>query len=499
MNGRDYRVTYSNNIKPGTATAVIEGIGAYSGKRELTFTIVPYDISRFNDLIGWPAPYTYTGEEFRPAVRAPSKAPADFLENVGYTVSYQNNKNVGEATVVVKGIGNFTGTSTSTFKIEQADITTCTIDKIPDQTFTGSSISPDLVIKGAKETLKPGIDYKVMYSNNLSVGKATVLVIGEGNYKGYTTAEFSIVKGSSGSTNPGGSSSGGSGSGTVVRKNISAAKIAAVGDQTYTGKALEPELNVTFDGKQLKRGVDYDVAFIDNVEPGAAKAIVAGIGSYEGILVVEFKIVKAESPDSGRPVWPDLDSNAWYMNKVTLGGNETTVIDYVYDNKLITGYDNGFFGPSDTLTRGQVVTILYRAAGMTSSDNNVDSGFSDVPSGEYCSAPVKWAAEKGIVSGYGNGVFGPNDPVTREQLAKMLARSADVAGVSLGSSLDELGSFVDAASVGDWAKPYVAWCARQGILTGSVDGDKRYVNPQAGATRAEAAKMIAVFHSKIYA
>ena len=178
---------------------------------------------------------------------------------------------------------------------------------------------------------------------------------------------------------------------------------------------------------------------------------------------------------SGLP-FVDVNSGAWYYDAVS----------FVYNKGIMNGVTSTTFEPNSTITRGMVVTMLWRMAG----EPYVSGGsFSDVASGRYYSTAVAWAAKNGIVDGYSSTVFGVNDPVTREQFATILYRYAKYMGYSAtGSSLT---GYYDANSVSSWARDAMGWAVKNGIITGS--GNSR-LNPTGTASRAEVAQMFMSFY-----
>lgn len=178
---------------------------------------------------------------------------------------------------------------------------------------------------------------------------------------------------------------------------------------------------------------------------------------------------------SGLP-FVDVNSGAWYYDAVS----------FVCNKGIMNGVTSTTFEPNSTITRGMVVTMLWRMAG----EPYVSGGsFSDVASGRYYSTAVAWAAKNGIVDGYSSTVFGVNDPVTREQFATILYRYAKYMGYSTtGSSLT---GYYDANSVSSWARDAMGWAVKNGIITGS--GNSR-LNPTGTASRAEVAQMFMSFY-----
>ncbi len=152
---------------------------------------------------------------------------------------------------------------------------------------------------------------------------------------------------------------------------------------------------------------------------------------------------------------------------------------------LINGYKDGRFGPNDLLTRGQAAVILWNMAGKPAAKAGAKA-FPDVKGDAYYYNAVRWASSAGVVSGYQNGRFGPNDNVTREQFAVMLAHYAKGSGTA-----SDFASMKDGSKVSGWTVSSVGWCFRNKIMSGSKDG---HINPQANTTRAETAKMVVFLH-----
>jgi hypothetical protein len=144
------------------------------------------------------------------------------------------------------------------------------------------------------------------------------------------------------------------------------------------------------------------------------------------------------------------------------------------------------FSPNVSLTRGMIVTILDRMAGSPDVAGLADS-FSDVPAGQWYADAVKWAAAEGIVAGYGDGRFGPNDPLTKEQLAALIHRTQQSSGKIPANDPTGSKTYTDLDKVSDWAKNVVTTLNAQGIFK-DIPGSS--FNPQEPATRAEVASML---------
>ena len=158
---------------------------------------------------------------------------------------------------------------------------------------------------------------------------------------------------------------------------------------------------------------------------------------------------------------------------------------------FMNGYSGGAFGPNDNVTRGQVATILWNRERKPQPLRD-GRNFTDVTAGKYYSEAVAWASDAGIVNGYADGRFGPDDNVTREQLSAMLRNYAKYKGLSLsGSSATAHAGMADAGNVSAWAASSVGWCFSHKLLSGSTDGK---ISPKGYATRAQVAKMVVMLN-----
>ena len=178
----------------------------------------------------------------------------------------------------------------------------------------------------------------------------------------------------------------------------------------------------------------------------------------------------------------DVKTTDWYFNAVK----------YVSDSDLIKGSNAYTFDPNTKLTRGMLVTILYRMDGNPKVSGTAK--FPDVKSTDYYSTAIKWASDRNIVSGYSSGKFGPNDNITREQLSVILRKYAKYKGKNV-SSLANISSYIDARKVSSFAKEGVQWAIAKGIISGKDNGTR--IDPQGSASRAEAAAMITSYCSKV--
>ena len=184
-----------------------------------------------------------------------------------------------------------------------------------------------------------------------------------------------------------------------------------------------------------------------------------------------------QSGDAGSLPFADVAPGSWYYDAVA----------YVYEQGLMGGTAGGRFSPDVTTSRAMIVTILYRQAGSPAAAGG--AAFSDVAAGSWYADAVAWASANGIVTGYGSGAFGPDDPITREQMAAILYRYAAFQGrdVSGQASLDR---FSDAGRVASYAAGAVRWAVDAGLITGTTSTT---LSPSGSATRAQAATILSRF------
>ncbi len=179
--------------------------------------------------------------------------------------------------------------------------------------------------------------------------------------------------------------------------------------------------------------------------------------------------------------YSDLNPELWYHEGV----------DYVLNNGMMIGTGDKTFEPDSSVTRAMLVTVLWRAEGKPMATK--DSTFADLKNGEYYVDAVKWAAENGIVNGYTETEFAPNDKLTREQIAAIMFRYAGHKGydVSVGENTNIL-SYTDYNQISEYAIPAMQWTAGSGLMTGRTSST---LNPKADTTRAEIATILYRFFS----
>ena len=206
--------------------------------------------------------------------------------------------------------------------------------------------------------------------------------------------------------------------------------------------------------------------------------------NYTDALGHEYKDGKCTrcgkiDPSTVNVSFRDVSKNAWYKEAV----------DYAVSNGLMNGMGNNTFEPDTATNRAMLVTILWRYAGSPVDGTN---DFADVPNGQWFTQAVAWAAKNGIVTGVGNNKFDPEGKLTREQLATILFRYAKMCEIDT-SARAEFGKFEDGKKVQSWSKEAVQWAVAEGIIGGTSENGKLYLDPQGNATRAQVATILMRF------
>lgn len=364
-NGKDYTVSYQNNINAGTAYVIIKGKGSYSGTVKRSFTIKPAIIYKQCTFYKIASQY-YTGSQIKPVPKI--KNGTTTLKNgTDFTLTYQNNVNKGTAKVYIKGKGNYSGSCSLTFSITARPVSTLKIT-VPSVTYNGKAQKPAVTVKYNNYKFKNGTDYTLSYKNNTKIGTATVTVKGKGKLSGTKSVTFKInakpIKNAvitynnsltyNGSTlspavtvkygnttlkkntdytvaysnnvNAGTGTITITGKGiyggsvkktfTIKKLGISATAVSGTGNKVYTGSVIKPVPAVKVGGRTLKNGTDFTVSYKNNTEPGTATLKVTGKGNYSGSVSKTFKItaraindVEVTVPDTvftGEQVKPDV-------------------------------------------------------------------------------------------------------------------------------------------------------------------------------------------------
>ena len=366
--GKDYTVSYKNNVNVGEASIVIKGIGDYyTGTLTKTFKITQKDISNLD------AKLSYTSCEYNGKEKEPDVTIDELTKGKDYIVSYKNNVNVGEAIVTIEGIGNCTGKITKTFEIKEEDVKKIDISRYDVKLekdvymYTGKSIKPKVTIEGLEEYK----DYVVSYENNVEIGEAKVTIEGIGNYRGSITKTFEIKD---------------------PRIDISTLSIKMSSREIYSGSERKPI--VTIEG--LIRGIDYSVRYEDNVKVGIGKAIITGKGQYTGEVTKTFIIYRniskmeanlsyVECEYDGKEKTPKVtmegmtegkDYTVSYKNNVNVGEARVTI-------KGVEPYYTGTITKTFKITKQDIeISDLNLQAQNIDSINNQSLSIKDLKEGQ---------------------------------------------------------------------------------------------------------------------
>ena len=188
-------------------------------------------------------------------------------------------------------------------------------------------------------------------------------------------------------------------------------------------------------------------------------------------------VTPALAASSGHP-FQDVPADAPYA----------AAVQYVYEQGIMSGVEEGRFEPGTTLTRAMLAQTLYAMEGKPQVSGGED--FSDVEEGDWYAAAVAWAAENGLVSGVGGDRFAPNDALTREQMALILYRYAQHKSYDVQVDGEPLEGFQDVEKISDWAVEAMEWAVNAKLLSGTGDN---LLTPAGTATRAQVAQVLANF------
>lgn len=208
-------------------------------------------------------------------------------------------------------------------------------------------------------------------------------------------------------------------------------------------------------------------------------------------LAKDKEDAKAEAEEEPVVIDEAIVEEAWVNPFVDIYESDSyyAAIEFVYENGLFKGVSEIEFAPATTMTRAMFVTVLGRLHGITE-DYVGENTFADVVEGEWYAPYVVWAADNGIVLGYGDGTFGINDEITVEQAAVILARYTAFIELDVVAEYDLAADYADAADVSEWAAEAMTWAVAEGIYEGVEVGEEDYLFPQTPAARSLVATML---------
>ena len=254
--------------------------------------------------------------------------------------------------------------------------------------------------------------------------------------------------------------------------------------QPGSGTILMPNLERVFPNTHIG-GDGAGVVAIPNMEVYVPfNGVDEGFDEHLNVVIFEPSMLEGlpSAPPSAAPMvgsFTDVRTNNWFAGAV----------EYVVNNGLFSGVSDTSFAPNEPVTRGMLVTVLWRAAGEPSASA---SAFADVPADAWYAKAVAWANVNGIVQGYDASTFAPDDRITREQLAAIFQRYAGFKGMET-SGRGDLSQFGDTGALSNWAQEGVSWAVGAGLISGKGDG---VLDPQGATTRAEAAVILQRFLEK---
>ena len=500
--------------------------------------------------------YRYDGKAHKPGITSVKLGDTVLTAGVDYTAEIPSGTGAGTYTVTVTGKGNYAGTATAKYTInpvKTVDLPESDGKKLKLELETGLSTIPDTLkaeyesaakIEDKLKTVVTAADTSIP-KENTAVYDAELLVSTDDGKTWKPATKDNFPSGGLTITLPYPQNTDSSYTFTVVHMFTTGEKAGET--ETLTGKTTADGVQCTVTGlspislgwvKKTSQGgssgggwypsVSYYSVKVDKTEHGTVTASPTSASSGSTVtlnakpdegykldkitvtdsqgkavevteksgkytfkmpsrnVTIEADFVPAVSPSpspSGSPTpttSPSPSPDAWKnpFPDVSNTGWYIKAIEYVCTNGLMAGYSNGKFGPNDTLTRAQFAQIIYNKEGQPKADSG---RFTDVTTGWYANA-VNWAAAEGIVAGVGGGKFAPDQPISRQDLAVMLWRYAG----SPDPRKNEL-DFSDAGKVSTYAWKALCWANENGIVGGKGN---RVLDPKGKATRAEAAQML---------
>lgn len=343
--------------------------------------------------------------------------------------------------------------------------------------YSGGALKPLPTVSVDGRALTYGVDYTVTWRDNVDVGTATVTIAGQGSVTGRIERTFSVTP-----------------------ANIARADVFLETSYPYEGAPVRPDPVVAFNGSMLFEGDDYTVGYRNNNAAGTGQVILYGTGNFTGTAYVDFAIVASDEPDEpvDVPAFTDVAEGYWGAGHIA----DAVRMGFMSGDRTATGLA-GTFRPEDNITRGEMITILYRHANPDSAATSNPSAYEsleedfikDVPDRAFYTAAINWAFEERIMQGDRDpetdaltGYLRPNDNISRQEVATTLERYAKWAGLDTSGTTDDYLGAPDADSVGGFAKEGIAWCFDNGVMTGDKITDE--LMPLAFATRAQMAKMV---------
>ena len=386
----------------------------------------------------------------------------------------------------VNGVAYSGATVTIKLTIGKLPLVAELFSPIPEQTYTGAALTPSVTVADGQENLITEDDYTVGYRDNNAVGRGYVVVsaVEDGNFTGEVSLPFTIVAPDpSTPTDPG----------TPTTPDTPNRPV------TPSQPDLTPAVPESNHGETT----------VSTTDPQENETVVVTPKPDEGFEVRDVTVtdsdgneVEVKQNEDGTWSFEQPDSAVTITVAFGCDGGDLCLghqfvdvdseawyhdpIDWAIENDVLHGYDDGSntMGPNDSITRSQMAAMLWNLAGNPAPTE--DATFTDCVDGAWYANAIAWAQEEGIFSGYsGSTNFGPEDKLTREQAAIVLWRAAG----ELEAETD-LSVYPDADEISDYAQAAIAWVIEQGIILGREEGGQRWIAPQDTCSRSEIAAIL---------
>lgn len=374
---------------------------------------------------------------------------------------------------------SFSGLSTLADFAQQEDgnySASVEVSQVSSTTVTAVADDPDAVIKVNGQPLESaGMVLDLSRGENVLTVEVTA---------GSEKLTYTLTVQNDWPSSGGGGSSGGS-SDPSVTYPIETSDWIEHGTVTVKPSSAEKGDTVTITAKP-EEGYQVGKVTVTDKNGSTIKVTDKGNGKYTFIMPNSKVSVDVTFVSKGQWTNPfvDVPEGAWYYDGMK----------FVYENGLMAGTSSNTFSPDVTTTRGMLVTILWRLAGSPNIEDEIwGYPFKDVDANAYYATAVYWARMNGIVAGYSDELFGPNDTITREQMATILYRYAQHKGYDTTAKAD-LSKYTDAAQIGPWATEAIRWANAEGLVNGT---SATTLTPKGSATRAQVAVILTRFCEKV--
>ena len=345
------------------------------------------------------------------------------------------------------------------------------------ETYTGSAIEPAVTVTVGDKVLVANTDYVVSYEDNVEPGTAKMTVTGQGDYEGMVELSFEIVSADTSELE----------GALKVAEASRAATVASVdGSDVYVGSYWAPQDAIDAIDAAIAAAREA-LAKTPSTEAEIADAVTA---LNEAVEAFEAARQEGTMPVPEPLRFTDVDYSSWYAPGV----------DFVAGRGLMKGYaGTTVFGVGNSLTRGELATILWRhacpdeAAAYDPATAKDATGIAGSADGMFYAAAANWAVKRGVITGFerpdGTFDFAADEPVTFEQLITILGRLGAAPG-EVEAAGSDLSAFVDGADASEWSAPYLKWAADKGLIEGYDEPAGKRLAPGEDVARERAATVL---------